>query len=99
MLFDSEKYKLMKGFKVKLIAGSANPLVNRPNDKYVRSEDFFIMINGTINPLKLKRKSLYKILDVDKTITAMLDSFVSSNSLSLKNIKDIIALLEYYDSI
>ena len=99
MLFDSEKYKLMKGFKVKLIAGSANPLVNRPNDKYVRSEDFFIMINGAINPLKLKRKSLYKILDVDKTITAMLDSFVSSNSLSLKNIKDIITLLEYYDSI
>ena len=69
MLFDSEKYKLMKGFKVKLIAGSANPLVNRPNDKYVRSEDFFIMINGAINPLKLKRKSLYKILDVDKTIS------------------------------
>jgi hypothetical protein len=99
MLFDSDKYKLMKGFKVKLIAGSANPLVNRPNDKYVRSEDFFIMINGAINPLKLKRKSLYKILNVDNATSAVLDGYVSSNSLSLKNINDVITLLEYYDSI
>jgi hypothetical protein len=57
------------------------------------------MINGAINPLKLKRKSLYKILNVDNATSAVLDGYVSSNSLSLKNINDVITLLEYYDSI
>ena len=62
MLFDTDEYKLMKGFEVKLIAGSANPMVNRPNDKYVRGEDYFLMINGAISPIKLKKKSGHIII-------------------------------------
>ena len=99
MLYDSEKYKLMKGFEVKLITGSANPMVNRPNDKYVRGEDYFIMIEGVINPIKLKKKSVYKILDLDKLNTSRLNMFVESNSLSLKKEEDIVKLLEYYNTI
>jgi len=99
MLYDSDNYKLMKGFEVKLIAGSANPLVNRPNDKYVRGEDYFIMINGTINPVKLKKKSIFKTLKLDKSDSSKLDMFVDSNSLSLKNVEGVVKVLEYYNSI
>jgi hypothetical protein len=99
MLYDSEKYKLMKGFEVKLISGSANPMVNRPNDKYVRGEDYFIMTNGVINPIKLKKKSIYKTLNLDKMSTSQLNMFIESNSLSLKKEEDIVKLLEYYNSI
>jgi|TARA_B110000211_G_scaffold123721_1_gene142694 hypothetical protein len=99
MLFDTDEYKLMKGFEVKLIAGSANPMVNRPNDKYVRGEDYFLMINGAISPIKLKKKSIFKSLKLDKFNSSRLDMFVESNSLSLKNEEDIVKLLEYYNSI
>ena len=99
MLFDTDEYKLMKGFEVKLISGSANPMVKRPNDKYVRGEDYFLMINGSISPIKLKKKSIFKSLKLDKLNTSKLDMFVESNSLSLKNEDDIVKLLEYYNTI
>ena len=96
MLYDTDEYKFMKGFDVKLISGSANPMVNRPNDKYVRGEEFFLMLNGSINPIKLKKKSIYRNLKMNKLNTTKLDIFIESNSLSLKKINDIIKVLEYY---
>jgi len=99
MLYESDNYKLMKGFEVTLITGSVNPLVNRPNDKYVRGEDYFIMINGTISQVKLKKKSIFKTLKLDKLNSSNLDKFVDSNSLSLKKVEDVVKLLEYYNSI
>ena len=96
MLYDTDEYKFMKGFDVKLISGSANPMVNRPNDKYVRGEEFFLMLNGSINPIKLKKKSIYRYLKMNKLNTSKLDIFIESNSLSLKRINDIIKVLEYY---
>ena len=99
MLYDTDQYKFMKGFEVKLISGSANPMVNRPNDRYVRGEEFFIMVNGSINHIKLKKKSIYKYLKLDKLNTSKLDMFIESNSLSLKKIDDIIKLLEYHSNI
>ena len=89
----------MKGFNVKLISGSANPMVNRPNDRYVRGEEFFIMINGSISDVKLKKKSIYRLLNIDKLSTSKLDMFIESNNLSLKKVDDIIKLLEYYSNI
>ena len=99
MLYDSDNYKLMKGFEVKLIAGSANPLVNRPNDKYVRGEDYFIMVNGVMTQVKLKKKSIFRTLKLDKLNSSKLDMFVDSNSLSLKKVEDVVKVLEYYNSI
>ena len=96
MLYDTDEYRFMKGFDVKLISGSANPMVNRPNDKYVRGEEFFLMLNGSINPIKLKKKSIYRYLKMNKLNTTKLDIFIESNSLSLKKINDIIKVLEYY---
>ena len=99
MLYDTDEYKFMKGFEVKLISGSANPMVNRPNDKYVRGEEFFLMLNGSIYPVKLKKKSIYRYLKMNKLNTSKLDMFIESNSLSLKKINDIIKVLEYYSNI
>ena len=57
------------------------------------------MVNGSINPIKLKKKSIYKYLKLDKLNTSKLDMFIESNSLSLKKIDDIIKLLEYNSNI
>lgn len=100
MLFDSDHYKFMKGFKVKVISGSANPMVNRPNDKYVRGEEYFMMINGSINPVKkLKKKFIYKLLKLNNINSSKLDDYIELNSLSLKKVVDIVKLLDYYNSI
>jgi len=100
MLFDTDQYKFMKGFKVKLITGSANPMINRPNDKYVRGEEYFVMINGSISPLKkLKKKFLYKSLGLNNFYISKLDEYIALNSLSMKKEKEVVKLLEYYNSI
>ncbi len=100
MLFDSDQYKFMKGFKVKVISGSANPMVNRPNDKYVRGEEYFMMINGSISPVKkLKRKYIYRLLKLNSLNSSKLDNYIELNSLSLKKELDIVKLLDYYNSI
>ena len=99
MLYDTDEYKFMKGFEVKLISGSANPMVNRPNDRYVRGEEYFMMLNGSISPTKLKRKSIFRLLKLDKSATSKMDMFIESNSLSLKKVDDIIKILEYYNNI
>jgi len=57
------------------------------------------MINGTINPVKLKKKSIFKTLKLDKSDSSKLDMFVDSNSLSLKNVEGVVKVLEYYNSI
>jgi hypothetical protein len=57
------------------------------------------MLNGSINPVKLKKKSIYRLLKMDKLNTSKLDIFIESNSLSLKKVDDIIKLLEYYSNI
>ena len=50
----------MKGFDIKLIKASKDPMVNRPNDKYVKSESYFLMNKGAITRIKLKKKAIYK---------------------------------------
>jgi hypothetical protein len=100
MLFDSDKFKFMKGFKVKVISGSANPMVNRPNDKYVRGEEYFLMIDGSISPVKkLKKKFIYKLLKLNNLNSSMLDNHIELNGLSLKKELDIVKLLDYFNSI
>ena len=100
MLFDSDKFKFMKGFKVKVISGSANPMVNRPNDKYVRGEEYFLMIDGSISPVKkLKKKFIYKLLKLNNLNSSLLDNYIELNGLSLKKEADIVKLLDYFNSI
>ena len=88
----------MKGFEVKLISGSANPMVNRPNDKYVKSESYFLMNKGVITRIKLKKKAIYKTLELNKGEISNIDAFIKSTSISLKKEQDIIKILTYLNS-
>ena len=74
-------------------------LLSGKTKRGIYGEEFFIMINGSISDVKLKKKSIYRLLNIDKLSTSKLDMFIESNNLSLKKVDDIIKLLEYYSNI
>jgi hypothetical protein len=98
LLYDTDKIKFMKGFEVKLIKASKDPMVNRPFDKYVKSESYYLMNEEIITKIKLKKKIIYNTLKLNKTEISNLDSFIKSTSISLKKEQDIIKLLMYLNS-
>ena len=89
----------MKGFDIKLIKASKDPMVNRPNDKYVKSESYFLMNKGVTTKIKLKKKVIYKTLELNKEEISNIEVFTKSTSISLKKEQDIIKLLTYLNSI
>jgi len=99
LLYDSNKIKFMKGFEVKLIKASKDPMVNRPFDKYVKVESYYLMIQDIITKIKLKKKIIYNTLDLNKKEISNLDTFIKSSSISTRNEQDIIKLLTYLNSI
>tara|TARA_Y100000385_G_C12837127_1_gene527144 strand:+ start:57 stop:743 length:687 start_codon:yes stop_codon:yes gene_type:complete len=99
IIHDDSQHKLMKGFELKLIKGSTNPMVNRPNDKYVRVEKYYMMIDRNISVVKLKKKSIYKTLGLGKQKISKLDAFIKKNSISLSKEEGWIKCLEFLKNI
>ena len=99
IFYSDDNVKFMKGFDIKLIKASKDPMVNRPNDKYVKSESYYLMIKGVITKIKLKKKAIYKTLELNKGEISNIDAFIKSTSISLKKEQDIIKLLTYLNTI
>ena len=99
MFYSDDNIKFMKGFQIKLIKASKDPMVNRPNDKYVKSESYFLMNKGVITRIKLKKKAIYKTLELNKEDISNIEVFIKSTSISLKKEQDIIKLLTYLNNI
>ncbi len=94
VIFESDDFSVLKGFKVELIEGSANPMVNRLRDKYVRKHDYFLKSENTIKPFKLKKSRIMKLVDASKTDQIL--EYVRQNKLSFKNEADVRTILEFY---
>ena len=99
IFYSDDNVKFMKGFDIKLIKASKDPMVNRPNDKYVKSESYFLMNKGVITRIKLKKKAIYKTLELNKEDISNIEVFIKSTSISLKKEQDIIKLLTYLNTI
>lgn len=95
VIYDSSDFQLLKGFKVKLIEGSANPMVNRSSDKYIRKEYYCIKKDDKIYPFKLKKNRILKLVNEDIEKANMVEVYAKNNNLSFKKEKDVIKILEY----
>ena len=85
----------MKGFSIKLVSSSGNPMVNRSNDKYAKFSSYFIKKNNSIKPFKLRKRSIYNLLNDDKNIISRIESYVVNKKLSYKREDDVVQILDY----
>ena len=65
LIYSGKNFTLLKGFDVKLVTGSGNPMVNRSNDKYVKKESYFIRSKSekTIENFKMNKRSLNRLFE------------------------------------
>ena len=95
IIYDTEKFSIMKGFSVKLVKGHYNPMVRISNDKYAKFSSYFIKLNNSIKPFKLRKKSVINLLSADKNNISRLETYVNAKKLSYKKEKDVIQILDY----
>ena len=97
IIYSDNTFSLLKGFSVKLVSSSGNPMVNRSNDKYVKKREYFIRyVNpNSIQDFKLNKRSLNKFLQNSSKGFSNVLSYIESNNLSYKNEEDVIRILSF----
>ena len=97
LVYSGKTFSILKGFTVKLVTGSGNPMVNRSNDKYVKKESYFIRSSDkkTIESFKMNKRSLNKLFENNLKDISRIQAFIDSGNLSYKDEKDVIRMLEF----
>ena len=97
LIYSNENFSILKGFSVKLVTGSGNPMVNRSNDKYVKKESYFISDaeDKSIQKFKLNKRSLVKLFSNKDLDLERIERFSSSKRISFKDEEDVIQLLKF----
>ena len=95
IIYEAENFSIMKGFSIKIVSKGANPMLNRANDKYAKFSSYFIKMNNSIKVFKLRKKSIYNLLNNDKSIISRVDVYIRSKNLSYKNEDDVVQILDY----
>ena len=97
LVYTGKTFSILKGFTVKLVTGSGNPMVNRSNDKYVKKESYFIRSTETkiIESFKMNKRSLNKLFENSFKDVGRILAFIDSGNLSYKDEKDVIRMLEF----
>ena len=97
LVYTGKTFSILKGFTVKLVTGSGNPMVNRSNDKYVKKESYFIRSTDTkiIESFKMNKRSLNKLFENSSKDLGRILAFIDSGNLSYKDEKDVIRMLEF----
>lgn len=98
IIYESDKFDILKGFHVKVIASSPNPMINRSNEKFSRKKGYYLRTGTTIKPFKLSKKRILKLLVNDKERIMRIEQYVESNKLSYKNEEQIREALEYSET-
>ena len=97
LIYSGSDFTFLKGFSVKLVTGSGNPMVNRSNDKYVKKESYFIrsLENNMIESFKLSKRSFNKLFENSSLDVKRILAFIDSSNLSYKDENDVIKILEF----
>ena len=92
LIYESKDVTIMKGHRVQLVEGSANPMVNRKNDKYVQKSSMFVKRGSKIENFKLNKKKVLGLFNDSEKIKKIED-YADSNRLSFKKAEDVKKIL------
>jgi hypothetical protein len=91
IIYDSGKITLLKGYKIQLVKGSPNPMLNRSTDRNVQKEFYFLKEGNNIKPYRLKKKSILALMSSDQAKVA--ENYAKDNNLSFNEDADINRIL------
>ena len=97
LVYVDSSFSILKGFSVKLVTSSGNPMMNRSNDKYVKKESYFIRSeeDKIIESFKLSKRSLNKLFARSSKDLGRILTFVDNNKYSYKDENDVIKMLQF----
>lgn len=97
VIYNDKNFSLLKGFSVKLVTSSGNPMVNRSNDKYVKKREYFFrkVNDNLIDSFRLNKRSLNKVIQNSPKGLATVLAYIELNDLSYKNELDVVQILTF----
>lgn len=97
ILFESKKLSLLKGYKLRVTEKSDIGMLNDRVDRVNKVRQFFILKGNQINRVKLKKKKILPYLN--KEHQKDVEKYAKRNELSFKEEKDVIKILNYYNTL
>jgi hypothetical protein len=95
IIYEGQKWSIIKGFKIVEVTGSANPMVNRPRDRMVRKISYYVKDDKGIHPFRLKKKKVLKLVAGNEAKIKAIENYAKKNDLSFKKEEDVRQILEY----
>lgn len=93
VIFQTDKADLLMFHHLKVVEGSANPMVNRKVDKFKHTENYFIFKNEELIPFRLKKKMILQVFGKDDAKKKSIVDYYKKNKLSFKKPEDLKKLL------
>ena len=88
---------ILKGYYLKVILASPNPMLNRPLDEIKKRSQYYVLKEGNLSDLKLQKKAILRL--IDESDIEKVKKFVNKSNLSFKDEKDLIRIFKYHDSL
>lgn len=93
VVYESGKVSLLKGYKIQLVKGSPNPMLNRSTDKNVQKQFYFVKKGSSIEPFRLKKKSILSLMSSNQAKAA--ENYAKEHKLSFKKDADVNRILTH----
>ncbi|MBT8258857.1 MAG: hypothetical protein KJO49_10330, partial [Bacteroidia bacterium] len=87
VLLEEPEFMVLKGFDLKLVEGSGNPMLNRNTNKIKKTESLFVKQSSDIIAYKGSKRKIMKYIDNDDRLALLkaLDFKISGEALAAKN--------------
>jgi hypothetical protein len=95
IIYESDSWSIIKGFKIVEITGSANPMLNRTRDRMVRKTFYYLKDDKGIHYFKLRKNRILKLVEGGKKEANKVENYAKENSLSFKKEEDVRKILSY----
>lgn len=98
VIYENSDVAILKGYILKFVEGSSNPMLNRSADKYLQKPYYYIRQNEEIKRFKLSKSRILKLVKDDNKADQLVD-YAKNNRLSFGKETDVQKLMEYLEKI